>query len=156
MLLLSFAGINCCSVFRIKINIYFQNFRSHILNIWRVYSKRHYYFDFTQSATVKEWLSDSNKVKIFLSFTINDADDGFDEDEYYGMSMWTTRLEPCFAACRPVCDLLRKVGKVPDQFVCAVLGVCRDLWETAHFDRLASVISISSCSRRPFYYTRSV
>ena len=48
--------------------------------------------------------------------------------EYYGMSMWTARLEPCFAVCRPVCDLLRKDEKVPVKTVRAVLGGCRDLW----------------------------
>ena len=48
---------------------------------------------------------------------LNDDDNGYDDDiddedeeEYYGLSLWTARLTPCFAMCRPVCDLLRKVG----------------------------------------------
>ena len=34
---------------------------------------------------------------------------------------------PCFAVCRPVCDLFGKYGKVPDKAFLAVSGVCREL-----------------------------
>lgn len=42
---------------------------------------------------------------------LNDEDIGYDDDlddedeEYFGLSMWTTRLAPCFAEFRTVCGL---------------------------------------------------
>ena len=40
----------------------------------------------------------------------DDNVDDEDEEDYFGLSMWITRLALRFAVCRPVCDLLRKAG----------------------------------------------
>ena len=41
---------------------------------------------------------------------MNDEDDGYDdvddEEEYFGLSMWTAWFAPCFAVFRPMCGLL--------------------------------------------------
>ena len=50
-----------------------------------------------------------------------------DKTRRYRQRLVQRRIRPCFAVCRPVCDLLRKDEKVPVKTVRAVLGVCRDL-----------------------------
>ena len=45
---------------------------------------------------------------------------------------------PCFAVCRPVCDLLRKDGKVPDETFRAVSGVFRGFVRVKIFSNIRS------------------
>ena len=58
--------------------------------------------------------------KVTISFTKDDDLDDEDEDEYFGLSMRTARLAPCFAVFRPVCDLLEIGEKVSVRSVHAV------------------------------------